>query len=137
MKENNKRAQIYKLEFCSLDNAVIHNIPSSRFIKVSADWFDIPISTAEFTEVPSADNMIEQELKGIITDTSAINRKELEEVLADYGILRCTYTNGVQRIIGTDQFPVEVELSENGSPARYELTVNHKSASKAKIYQSF
>lgn len=137
MNTNNKHAQICKLEFVAIDDAVVINTPGSSYIKVSADWLDIPISSAEFVEASSMDNLIKQELKATITNTGASMRVILEESFAQYGLLRMTYTNGEQRILGTDQFPIEVQLEENGSPARFELIVSHESASKAKFFQSF
>lgn len=137
MNRNNKRAQIFKLEFVAVDYAVVNNIPGSSYIKVSADWLDIPISSAEFIETSDMDNLIQQELRGIITDTSNQTRTVLSEAFASYGLLRMTFTNNEQRILGTSEFPVEVKLEENGTPARLELTVTHESGHKAKIFQSF
>lgn len=137
MNVNDKRAQICKLEFADIDYAVVSSEPSSPYIQISADWFDIPISSAEFSEGTDQNNLVKQELKGIVTNTGNITRAELTEKLANYGLLRMTYTNGEQRVLGSAQFPVAVTLEENGSPARLELTVSHESATRAKKFQSF
>ena len=137
MNRNDKRAAICRLAFLPLSQATVQNIPGKMTIGVRGSFTQLPISSGEFEETETNGNPIEQELEAVITDTSVAKLQEYRTLLADYGLLLVTLTNGDQRIIGTDEFPVLVSTELSGSPQALTLSFKRNSPEPAKSYSSF
>ena len=137
MNRNDKRAAICRLAFLPISGATVRNTPGNPTIQVRGTFTPLPISSGEFEETETNGNPIEQELEAVITDTSVAKLQEYRTLLADYGLLLVTLTNGDQRIIGTDEFPVLVSTELSGSPQTLTLSFKRNSPEPAKSYSSF
>ena len=134
---NNKRAQICKMSFISIDAAEIINYPGDIFIKVKGEWSVIPISSGQFKEEYSPEAITEQELKVVVTDTGIDVSKKLRKMFSSYGLILLEFTNGDSKVVGTEDFPVVVILQESGSPAVFNLSFKRRSHEPAKYLKSF
>lgn len=137
MNRNDKRAAICRLAFLPIGQANVRNKPGSPSIQVRGTFTQIPIASGEFQEGETNGNPIEQELEAVVTDTNADNLTAYRNLLADYGLVLVTLTNGDQRVIGTDEFPVLVSTELGGSPQALTLSVKRDSPEPAKVYSSF
>ena len=97
----------------------------------------IPVSSGEFKEKNVSGELTEQELKAVVTDTGASFSNSLRDLLCREGLVCLKFTNGSERVVGTDQFPVVVTLQESGSPAAFTLSFKRSSPEPAKILKSF
>lgn len=137
MNRNDKRAAICRLAFLPIGQATVLNKPGNPSIQVRGTFIQIPIASGEFQEGETNGNPIEQELEAVVTDTNADNLTAYRNLLADYGLLLVTLTNGDQRVIGTDEFPVLVSTELGGSPQALTLSFKRDSPEPAKVYSSF
>ena len=137
MNRNDKRAAICRLAFLPIGQATVRNKPGNPSIQVRGTFIQIPIASGEFQESETNGKPIEQELEAVITDTNADNLNAYRNLLADYGLLLVTLTNGDQRVIGTDEFPVLVSTELGGSPQALTLSFKRDSPEPAKVYSSF
>lgn len=137
MNRNDKRAAICRLAFLALSKATVQNTPGSPTIQVRGTFTQLPISSGEFQETETNGEPVEQELEAVITDTNAEKLSEYRTMLAEYGLLLVTLTNGDQRVIGTDEFPVLVSTELSGTPQALTLTFKRNSPEPAKIFSSF
>ena len=128
MNRNDKRAAICRLAFLPIGQATVRNKPGQPDIQVQGTFTKLPISSGEFQESETNGNPVEQELEAVITDTNAGHLEEYRRLLADYGLLLVTLTNGDQRVVGT------TELS--GSPQSLTLSFKRDSPEPAKTYSS-
>ena len=136
MNRNDKRAAICRLAFLPIGQATVQNKPGQPGIQVQGTFTKLPISSGEFQESETNGNPVEQELEAVITDTNAGQLEEYRRLLADYGLLLVTLTNGDQRVIGTDEFPVLVSTELSGSPQSLTLSFKRDSPELAKTYSS-
>ena len=137
MSRNDKRAAICRLAFLPISMATVQNIPGEMTIGVRGTFTQLPISSGEFEETETNGEPIEQELEAVITDTSVEKLSEYRTMLAEYGLLLLTMTNGDQRVVGTDEFPVLVSTELSGTPQALTLTFKRNSPEPAKKYSSF
>lgn len=132
-----KRAQICAMSFIPVAAAVIRNQPGMKTIRVSGDWTKVPISSGEFKEKTVPGELTSQELKAVVTDTGSAASADLHDLCCREGLVRIRFTNGADRVVGTDQFPVLLILEETGSPASYTLSFKRDSPEPSKILKSF
>lgn len=137
MSTYDKHAQIFGMSFMPLAVAAIRNFPGANIIQVAGEWMDIPVIQGEFKEKMTSGSLIEQELKAAVTDTETDSAVSLRNLLRQEGIARLKFTNGHERVVGTDQFPVLMTLEESGSPAVFTLSFKRSSPEPAKILKSF
>lgn len=137
MNTYNKRAQVFGMGFIPLKNATVLNFPGENVIRVTGEWVEMPIVQGEFKEKTIPGNLIEQELKAMITDTGTASADSLHDWFRQEGLVRLKFTNGSERVVGTDQFPVLIQLEESGSPAVFTLSFKRNSSEPAKILKSF
>ena len=137
MSRNDKRAAICRLAFLALSKATVQNTPGNPTIQVRGTFTQLPISSGEFQETETNGEPVEQELEAVITDTSAAKLAEYRTILAEYGLLLVTLTNGDQRVVGTDEFPVLVSTELSGTPQALTLTFKRNSPEPAKMFSSF
>ena len=137
MSRNDKRAAICRLAFLALSKATIRNTPGNPTIQVRGTFTQLPISSGEFEETETNGEPVEQKLEAVITDTSVEKLSEYRTMLAEYGLLLLTMTNGDQRVVGTDEFPVLVTTELSGTPQALALTFKRNSPEPAKKFSSF
>lgn len=137
MNRNDKRAAICRLDFLPIGQATVRNKPGQPDIQVQGTFTKLPISSGEFRESETNGNPVEQELEAVITDTSVEKLSEYRTMLAEYGLLLLTMTNGDQRVVGTDEFPVLVTTELSGTPQALALTFKRNSPEPAKKFSSF
>ena len=137
MNRNDKRAAICRLDFLPISQATVKNQPGNNLIQGSGSFSPVPIASGEFRETEEQGAPVEQELEAVETDTGSGRLAEIRELFAQDGLVRLTFTNGEQRIVGTDEFPVHVNAELSGSPQTLTLSFRRDSAEPAKIYSSF
>lgn len=138
MSIEDKRAQICGISFLPLPDAEIINIPGNDEIQVAGEWVPISVSSGEWQENRELVGMpVEQELKATVTDTSSSTEGELHKLLANDGLLLLCLTNGEEKVVGTDEFPVRLSMERSGSPGKITLSFKRSSPEPAKILTSF
>ena len=137
MNLNDKRAAICRLDFLPVSQATVIDQPGSRLIKVQGDFNPIPIASGEFRETEEQGELVEQELTAVVTDTGADRLAAIRDLFAQDGLVLLAFTNGEQRVVGTDEFPVHVNAELSGSPLALTLSFRRHSAEPAKKYSSF
>lgn len=137
MNLENKRAQLCSLYFLPVTAAVIDNYPGANYIRIKGDWTKISIASGEFKEKHLPGDIIEQELKAVVPDTGVSHLNKMERLFINDGLIRIRMTNGDDKVVGTDQFPVRVTLENSGSPAKLTLSFKRESPELAKVFKSF
>lgn len=137
MNRNDKRAAICRLDFLPIGQATVSNQPGSGSIKVRGSFNPIPIASGEFRETEEQGQPVEQELTAVVTDTGSGHLADIRQLFAQDGLVLLTFTNGEQRVVGTDEFPVHVNTELSGTPQTLTLSFRRNSAEPAKIYSSF
>lgn len=137
MNNSDKTAQICALYFIPVRNSEIENYPGMNYIHVRGEWTFIPISSGEFKEITSPGETIEQELKAVVTNTGMESLTKLTKLFLQNGLIRMKLTNGDDKVIGTDQFPIRITLENSGSPAKLTLSCKRNSPEASKLFKSF
>lgn len=137
MSNQTKRNQICGMKFIPLSEAGIFNQPGNSSIDVTGEMTAIPIASGEFTEEQTDGIPVKQTLSANVTDTGQDMRDNLRRLFSQEGLLIVRLTSGETKVIGTDEFPVLVTLSQSGSPAAYYLSFDRQSPEPAKFLQSF
>lgn len=137
MSNASKRKQICGMSFIPITSAGVVNMPGDKYIRVSGDFVKVPISSGEFTEEHTDGSPVKQTLSATVTDTGIDMAALLENLFYREGLLLIRTTDGAKKVIGTDEFPVLVTLSQSGSPAVYQLSFDRESPEPAKYFQSF
>lgn len=137
MNNNNKRNQVCGLDFIPLSEVEVLNMPGNNVIRLSGSMTKIPISTGEFIEESTNGTPVKQTLSAVVTDTGRDNNINLRSLLSKEGILIIHLTNGDTKVVGTDEFPVLITLTQSGSPSANQLTFDRDSPEPAKFLQSF
>lgn len=137
MSNDCKRNQICGMSFIPIMSAGVVNMPGNKNIRVSGDFVKVPISSGEFTEEQTAGSPVKQTLSATVTDTGIDMAALLENLFSQEGLLLVRTTDGERKVIGTDEFPVLVTLSQSGSPAAYQLSFDRESPEPTKFFQSF
>ena len=132
-----KRAQICAMELIPISVSQVNDRPGEKTIQVSGVWISIPISSGEFKEKAVPGELVEQEFKGSVTNTETDFANSLRDLLAQNCLVRLRFTNGVERVVGTDQFPVVLTLEESGTPAAFTLSFKRNSSEPSKKLKSF
>lgn len=137
MNQNDKRSSVCRLAFLPVALAKVTDKPGSMFIQVQGTFIPIPISSAEFRETEKQGTAVEQELKAAVTCTGSDCLASIRETFNQDGLILIGFTNGEQKIIGTDEFPVHVDTELSGTPKTLTLSFTRNSAEPAKVYSSF
>ena len=138
MNVNDKRSQIFELCFLPINHAEIMNRPGCNSIQVIGQWTNVRVSSGEWKEtMERSGKPVEQELKAIVTDSSADKENQLHELFSQDGLLLLKLTNGEMKVIGSDEFPVRVFIERDGNPAKISLSLKRSSPEPAKILTSF
>lgn len=137
MNRNDKRAAICRLAFLPIGQATVTDHPGSNLIQVRGSFNPVPIASGEFRETEELGEPVEQELTAVVTDTGSDRLAGIRDLFAQDGLVRLTFTNGEQRVVGTDEFPVHVNAELGGSPLTLTLSFRRNSAEPAKKYSSF
>lgn len=138
MSIEDKRAQVCGIAFIPLLNAEVKNVPGSNLIYVRGAWVSIGASSCEWQESQAqAGSPVEQELKATVTNTSSSQEKLLRELLSYDVLTLLEFTNGEEKVVGTDEFPVRLSIERNGNPGKITLSFKRSSPEPAKILASF
>lgn len=137
MNRNDKRSAICRLDFLPISQATVQNQPGNPTIQVRGSFNPVPIASGEFRETEEQGAPVEQELSAVVTDTGSDRLAEIRQLFAQDGLVLLTFTNGEQKLVGTDEFPVHVNAELNGSPQALTLSFTRLSAEPAKKYSSF
>ena len=137
MNRNDKRAAVCSLAFLPISQATVRNYPGSPGIEVQGTFTPVPISSGEYRETGEAGYPVEQELESVVTDTSSARLNEIRTLFAEAGLVLLDFTNGERRVVGSDEFPVQVNTELSGTPATLSLTFKRDSPEPAKVYSSF
>lgn len=137
MNRNDKRASVCSLAFLPLSQATVRNFPGSPDIEVRGAFTPVPVSSAEYSETGEAGSPVEQELEAVVTGTSSAELSGLRTLFAEAGLVLLGFTNGDRRVVGTGEFPVQVNTELSGTPASLTLTFKRDSPEPAKVYSSF
>lgn len=137
MRQNDKRIQIYAMGYLPVKDAQVINCPGTLDIKVAGAFHKIPVSAGEFKEKIEPGTLIEQELNATVTDTGVMTLAELRVLFFQEGLLLLKMTNGEEKVVGTDQFPVLITAEISGSPSKMKLSFKRNSPEPAKIFKSF
>jgi hypothetical protein len=134
VKENgSKRATICGVDYVMNNHATVKDFPGSMITVLVTEWVPIRFSSISFTENDEVNGeFVSQELtinvKGIDNDTE----QNLRDIAGQGVLVRLKYTNGVYKIVGTEENPVVLSLSSEGSPVNQSLVSKRNSAEKAK-----
>jgi hypothetical protein len=132
--KESKRASICQVYFMEIAESTVTDIPGLPQIKVIGDWAKIDYSTVEFAEDKSSDgNSYEVNLSITFSDSSLEKMRELIAWLGIYILVRLDYTDGTSRVVGTDQFPVVLSLSGQGSPRSLIFSYKNQQPELSKI----
>lgn len=132
--KESKRASICQVYYMAIAESTVTNIPGLPQIKVIGDWAKIDYSTVEFAEDKSSDgNSYEVNLSITFSDSSLEKMRELIAWLGIYILVRLDYTDGTSRVVGTDQFPVVLSLSGQGSPRSLIFSYKNQQPELSKI----
>ncbi len=137
MNRNDKRSAICRLDFLPIGQATVNNQPGNSAIRVRGSFNPVPIASGEFRETEEQGSPVEQELSAVVTDTGSDHLAEIRSLFDQDGLVRLTFTNGEQRIVGTDDFPVHVNTELSGTPQTLTLSFTRNSPEPAKNYSSF
>ncbi|MBP1593030.1 MAG: hypothetical protein H6Q12_48 [Bacteroidetes bacterium] len=138
MTVNNKIANIYSLQYIYLSSCEINNIPGSEKISVKGEWKPIKFASIEYTEKQDEQGgEWEQNFSAVITEFNTIIEKELYSIKNNAILLRLDYSNHISKIVGTDEYPVILSLSNASSSHTYTLSFKRNSPEAAKFLQSF
>lgn len=137
MNNSNKRNEVCGLEFIPIAEAEVDNMPGHNVIRLSGSTTRIPISKGEFTEEITDGTVVKQTFSAVVTNTGMANTLSLRLLLGQEGILIIHLTNGEIKVVGTDEFPVMITLTQSGTPSVHELTFDRESPEHAKFLQSF
>jgi hypothetical protein len=138
MNNGDKRSQISAMHFLNIEDAEVENVPGKNIIRVSGEWINLNISKADFKEIEESPGvMCEQELSATITDVSTDKESEIKKIVSSYGLIRFSYTNNIEKVIGTDKFPIHLSYEKSGSPAVIILSCKRSSPELSKLLQSF
>lgn len=135
---SHKHSSICGISVLPLSGAVVSNSPGDDRISIRGNWQQVAASEIEFSEKESDSSpFFESQLKFRVTDTSPSSEAALRDLSNRYVLLRLHYTDGAVRVLGTDQFPVELTLSREGIPSYFSLSYKGSQPERVKFFQSF
>lgn len=131
---NNKRAHIVSVSIVEVHQATISNFIAVDFINVNASWTKLNMTDISFEENDVQNGAFTiQSFSGKITTFTENMERELKSFCTQLLLFRLDYSNGISKIIGTDQYPVEPTLKSGGDYHSYLLSFKRKSPQAAKI----
>ena len=134
MKANNKRSYLIGLSVIALSAAQVTNYPGSDTIDVLGSWLDLNFSSGVWSEYPSNIGQgTQQTLSVTITDASLAMEKKLKSICSTYVLVKLHFSNGVQKVVGTDEFPVLLQMESTGAPSAFSLSLDRNSPEAAKL----
>lgn len=132
--KESKRAAICGVYFMAVAESNVTNVPGVPQIKVIGTWDKQKYSGAEFSESLASDgNSYDVNLTVSYSDSSPENTADLLSWLGIYIMVRLDYTDGTCRVVGTDQFPVVLGLSGEGSPHALRLAYKGNQPEQSKF----
>lgn len=131
---NNKRAHIVSVSIVEVHQAIISNFIAVDFINVNASWTKLNMTDISFEENDVQNGAFTiQSFSGKITTFTENMERELKSFCSQLLLFKLDYSNGMSKIIGTDQYPVEPTLKSGGDYHSYLLSFKRKSPQASKI----
>lgn len=131
---NNKRAHIVSVSIVEVHQAIISNFIAVDFINVNASWTKLNMTDISFEENDVQNGAFTiQSFSGKITTFTENMERELKSFCSQLLLFKLDYSNGISKIIGTDQYPVEPTLKSGGEYHSYLLSFKRKSPQASKI----
>ncbi len=133
-----KTAQICALYWMPLSEAEVDDHPGQPYISVGGTWTQIPFSKAELKEdQPAGGKLVKQELKATVTGVNPDAEEQFIRMQGEPGLLRVDYTNGMAKVIGSEQVPVQLSMEISGASSVYTLSSKRSSPEFSKYFKSF
>jgi hypothetical protein len=135
----NRRNDIYAVKYIAATDASYKKYPFYAFATVMGSLTDIePLAKFVFEEtLENNGQLFLQKFSALCADTSEAKRTELEQLTHIPLLLVLFYTNGERRVVGTPDRPVEMLMSEAGSPKVITLSFQRYCNQRAPLFQSF
>lgn len=131
---NEKRAHIVAVSIVEVHQAVVTNFIATDFIQVNASWTKLDMTDISFEE-DSVENgkPVSQVFSGKITTFTQTMEKELKNACSKHLLFKLDYSNGISKIVGTDQYPVVSTLKAGGDYHSYILSFKRNSPQSSKF----
>ena len=133
MNNRNKRAAIIAVGILPVSQAVSVHRPGSASVKLTGSPVAYVPSSAEFKEVITLGGIVTQQLSATLTDISSVSALSLRLAAAEPSIVVLTFSNHESRAVGSDEFPVQLQLEEAGRPGSFKLSFKRESPEPAKF----
>lgn len=132
--KESKRAAICGVSFMAVAESTVTNVPGLSQIQVIGTWDKQNYSSVEFSETLSSDGSnYDVNLTVSYSDSSPQNSVDLLAWSGIYILIRLDYTDGTCRVVGTDQFPIVLGLSGEGSPRALRLSYKGQQPEQSKF----
>ena len=138
MNNFDRHMQVCGAAFMPVEDAVIScdHAKAGASIRVEGSWTELPVTKAEFSEEQGNRGVITQKFEGTITKAKNDMLINLLGVMNRYGVLRIDYTNGEQRVVGDDQWPVMLSVSKEGDPLKVKLSFKRVTFTHSRLLAS-
>ncbi|MDR1436793.1 MAG: hypothetical protein LBI65_01610 [Candidatus Symbiothrix sp.] len=134
---SDKRSAVCRIYYIERSKATVYDYPGN-VISVTGSWNEIRFSAVTFEEKEEINgDMVTQELHIKISGSQKATGQTIRAVCGREIFVRLQYSNGEDKIIGTDDNPVLFSHSSGDSPVAQSLYFKRNSAEKAKHLQSF
>lgn len=135
---NDRRSDICKIDFVYTSQAIIRDYPGKDIYVKTSEWTPIKYSSATFQESDELNGEpVVQELTVKISGGNEDAEQLIRNICGLEILLRLTYSNGNQKIIGTEDNPVLLSHTSSESPRVQMLHSKRNSAEKTKYLKSF
>lgn len=128
-----KRATICGVDYVFNHDATVKDYPLQDLIVIVPSWTPIKYSSVSFSQ--SDDNngeMIIQELSITLKGMDPEAEKELNTITGKGVLVRLKYSNGLYKVVGTEDNPVIFSQKVDSSPTSLMIISKRLSAEKAK-----
>lgn len=131
---NDKRAHIVAVSIIEVHQAVVTNFIAMESIHINASWTKLNMTEISFEE-DSIENgqPVLQTFSGKITAFTETMEKELKNYCSKHLLFKLDYSNGISKIVGTDQYPVVPTLKSGGDYHSYILSFKRNSPQSSKF----
>lgn len=119
-----KRSSICRAEIIACAESDIVSVPGNSNISVSGVWEKLKFSSVEFSEKTTSDSSsYDVSIDFSFSDTSHDNYIQLMTWCNIYVLIKLIYSDGSVKVVGSSDFPVILQLNNEGSPAaKFHLT---------------
>lgn len=121
--KESKRSSICGAEIIACAESDVVSVPGNCNISVSGVWEKLDFSSVEFSEKPTSDSSsYDVSIDFSFSDTCQDNYIHLITWCNIYVLIKLIYSDGSVKVVGSPDFPVILQLNNEGSPAKFHLT---------------